>query len=398
MRQILLVGLLALIFGAATVWLVQQDQGYLLIILGNTTIEMSFWTGAIIYLISCCFFVWLLLMLRWLLNAGGIRFWWHSRLAARQTSKTARGLLLFLNGDWQAAGRILSKSVANSSTPEVNLLYAAKAAAKNKQFDQSYQLLEKLKQQYPDAALDADLCLAEALIEDAKLASALALLLPLDNADKGVLRLLSQIYCTQSNWSELLALMPNIKRQSVFDDQSFNALQIDCYCGMLNTLGSDANLKDQQKVIDNFWSDIPRAFRKVPEVVAAYVDALVLVNCSDKGVSILAKALKGQWHGLLIERYGRIELSEATRQLALGEQWLLEHTDDAHLLLALGRICRRMGFLGKARDYMTSTIAIGPSAEAYYELAAVLHSMGDSKASSDMHRRGLAFAVELSVD
>ena len=398
MRQILLMSLLALIFGAATVWLVQQDQGYLLINLGKTTIEMSFWTGAIIYLISCCFFVWLLLMLRWLLNAGGIRFWWHSRRTARQISKTARGLLLFLNGDWQAAGRILSKSVANSSTPEVNLLYAAKAAAKNKQFDQSYQLLERLKQQHPDASLHADLCLAEALIEDAKLESALALLLSLDNTDKGVLRLLSVIYCAQSNWSELLALIPIIKRQSVFDDQSFEALQIDCYRGMLNNLSSDSNVKDQQKALDDLWSDIPKVFRKVPDVVAAYVDALVLVNCSDKGVSVLAKALKGQWHELLIERYGRIELSDATRQLATGEQWLLEHADDAHLLLALGRICGRMGFLGKARDYMTSTIARQPSAEAYYELAAVLSSMGDSKASSEMHRRGLKFAVELSVD
>ena len=42
-----------------------------------------------------------------------------------------------------------------------------------------------------------------------------------------------------------------------------------------------------------------------------------------------------------------------------------------------------MGFMGKARDYMTSTIAIQPSAEAYYELAAVLAVMGDSEGSSD---------------
>ena len=398
MRQLLLISLMALIFGAASVWLVQQDQGYLLISLGTTTIEMSFWTGAIIYLISCCLFVGLLLMLRWLLDAGGIRYWWQSRRTARQASKTARGLLLFLNGDWQTSGRILSKSVTNSSTPEVNLLYAAKAAAENKQLDQSRQLLERLKAEHPDAALYADLCLAEAWVEDSKLEPALAVLSPLDNNNKGVLRLLSKIYRMQSNWFELWTLIPNIKRQSVFDNQSFEALQIDCYCGMLNTFSNDLNAKDQQKTVDDIWSDIPKALRQVPEVVIAYTDALVAVNCSDKGLLVVVKALKGQWHKLLVERFGRLELADATKQLATGEQWLLEHADDSHLLLALGRICRRMGFLGKARDYMTSTIAIRPSAEAYYELAAVLTSMGDSKGSSEMHQRGLKFAVEVSVD
>lgn len=394
MRQILVIGLIALIFGAASVWLVQQDQGYLLVSLGKTTVEMSFWTGAIIYLISSCLFVWLLLLLRWLLDAGGIRYWWRSRRTARQTSKTARGLLMFLNGDWQASARTLSKAATNSLTPEVNLLYAASAAAKNKQFDQSYQLLEQLKQQYPDLALYADICLAEALVEDSKLESALALLLSLDNDNKAVLKLLTKIYRTRSNWSELWSLIPNIKRQSVFDSQSFESLQIDCCCGMLYILSSDANIKNQQKTVDDFWLDIPKAFRKMPEIVAAYADALVAVNCSDKSLSILSKALKGQWHEQLIDRYGRIEPADATKQLALGEQWLLEHNDDCNLLLALGRICRRMGFLGKARDYMTSTIAIRPSAEAYYELAAVLTSMGDSKGSSEMHRRGLRFVVD----
>ena len=63
MRQILVISLIALIFGAASVWLVQQDQGYLLISLGKTTVEMSFWTGAIIYLISSCLFVWLMILI-----------------------------------------------------------------------------------------------------------------------------------------------------------------------------------------------------------------------------------------------------------------------------------------------------------------------------------------------
>ena len=78
MRYMLLISLLALLLGAAVVWLVQQEQGYLLISLGSTTVEMSFWVGALIYVASSVLFICILMILRWLLDAGGIRHWWKS--------------------------------------------------------------------------------------------------------------------------------------------------------------------------------------------------------------------------------------------------------------------------------------------------------------------------------
>jgi len=395
-RQILLITLMALLFGAAGIWLVQQDQGYLLISLGTTSVEMSFWVGAIIYFVSCGILVWLLLLVRWLLDAGGIGRWWRLRRSSRHSSKTARGLLLFLGDDWQASSQILSQSAANSSMPQVNLLFAARAAAENKQLDQSRQLLERLKAEYPDAALYADLCLAELLTEDLKLEEALAILGSLDQDHKMVLRLLSKVYRLQADWRALCALIPTIKRQSVFDKEGLRNLQVEGYCGMLNKVANGSQATDQQKMLEDIWSTIPRAIRQVPEILIAYTDALMAVNCSDKGVLVLTKALKNQWHGQLVERFGNLQPKDSTKQLMLGEQWLEKHIEDPQLLMALGRICRHMGFLGKARDYMTSTIAIQPTAEAYYELSAVLSLMGDGKGSADMQRRGLDFVIESS--
>ena len=48
MRKMLLIILAALLLGAASIWLVEQDQGYVLLSLGHTTVEMSFWLAAII--------------------------------------------------------------------------------------------------------------------------------------------------------------------------------------------------------------------------------------------------------------------------------------------------------------------------------------------------------------
>ena len=398
MRQMLLITLMALLFGAAGIWLVQQDQGYLLISLGTTSVEMSFWAGAIIYFVSCGILVWLLLVVRWLLDAGGIGRWWRLRRSSRHSSKTARGLLLFLGDDWQASSQILSQSAANSSMPQVNLLFAARAAAKNKQFDRSRQLLEQLKTAHPNVAVRADLCLAEVLIEDLKLEEALAILLSLDQDHKMVLRLLSNIYRLQSDWSALCALLPAVKKQRALGEQSLRELQIESHCGLLQSFTNKGLAgASNAKILGEIWSDVPKNLRQVPEIVAAYTDALAATDTTDKGLAILSKALKYQWHGELIKRFGSLEAKDSEKQLALGEKWLKEHAEDPRLLMALGRICQRMGFLGKARDYMIATIAIQPTAQAYFEFAALLSLIGDSRASAKMYRQGLEFVVESSA-
>jgi HemY protein len=390
-RYTLLISLLALLLGAALVWMVQQQQGYLLISLGTTTIEMSFWVGAFIYVVSCILFVWILMVLRWLLDAGGIRHWWKSRRTAKHASKTAKGLQFFLDGDWLSAIQTLRQSIANSSMPQINLLFAANASIQSNQLEQARTLLEVLKEAHPESALYADLCLAEALVERLELEEAEAILTALDRDHKVVLRLLSKCYQMQSNWYELNNLLPSVKRRMALGEAEYDALQIDCYAGLLND-------KNDLQVIEDIWSTIPRAVRRTPKILLAYVEALVMARNPEKALIVLTKGLKNRWHGPLVERFGRLELADATKQLATGEQWLLEHAEDPQLLLALGRICRQMGFMGKARDYMTSTIAIQPSAEAYYELAAVLAVMGDSEGSSKMHQRGLELVVEFSAD
>ena len=143
MRQLLLITLGALLLGAAATWLMQQDQGYILISLGTLSIEMSFWLGAIIFVAASGLFIWLLLFFKWLLGAGGVRQWWLARRSIKQTGKTAKGLMDFLSGDWSMAERLLAQSVKDPALTRVSLLFAAKAAANNGQIQQAEQLLKQ---------------------------------------------------------------------------------------------------------------------------------------------------------------------------------------------------------------------------------------------------------------
>lgn len=396
MRRGLLISLLALLLGAIVIWFVQRDQGYIIINIGTTIVEMSFWVGALLYSFSVGILMWLLLTLRWLLDAGGVRQWWKTRRDAKQASKTAAGLLLFLDGAWQKSSRLLSQSVANSSIPQVNLLFAARAAGKNKQWDQCQQLLEQLKTDYPEATVRADLTWAELLIEDLKFDQALEIVLKLNKENAGnnsVLKLLSSIYRHQKNWHALNKLLPIVKKQQVVDKQALQQLQIEVHGGLLQAFTANPPNTDQETQLETLWSPIPRALRQIPEILIAYIDALVKIDCSDKALTVLLRGIKSQWHADLIVRLGLLEVEDSKKQLVTAEKWLEEHADDPQLLMALGSICRRMGFLGKARDYLAATIAIEPTAQAYFDLATVHGEMGNDGARLQIYQKGLEFAM-----
>lgn len=398
MRRLLLFILGALLLGAAAIWLMQQDQGYILVSLGTVSVEMSFWLGVIIFVATSCLFIWLLLFLKWLLAAGGVRQWWIARRAVKQTSQTAKGLMDFLSGDWSLAGRGLKQSVKDPALSKVSLLFAAKAAANNKQLDQAVDLLNRFSLEYPEQKGFADLILAETLIDAAQIDQAIEILEADKSDNKMALRLLTDVYCLNSDWISLSTLMPKLKRKSVFDEKDFKALQIVCFCGLLTNIDDNLPAKVKLQKLERIWSDVPRSLRQIPEIIAAYSDGLATADAPEKALSLLAKALKVNWNRCLLEAYGRLDIKDGTKQLAIGEQWLAKYSDDPLLLFSLGRICRRMGFLGKAKDYMKSTIERAPSVGAYHELAAVLELLGDTKASSEIYRQGLKFATQSNTE
>ena len=398
MRQLLLITLGALLFGAGIIWLMQQDQGYILISLGTVSIEMSFWLGAIVFIAASSLLIWLLLLLRWLLAAGGVRQWWHARRATKQTSKTAQGLMEFLGGDWSAASRLLQPSTVDPELSKINLLFAAKAAANNHQADLAKELLASFAAEYPQYKDFANLQLAEVMIEASQLDQAQELLQAVQLENKTALRLLVRFYSLRCDWSALSDLLPKIKRQSVFNEQDLRALQIKTYCGLLTGIDPLLPAKVKLQKLEAIWSGISRSLRQIPEVVAAYSEGLAAADAPEKALNFLSKALKTHWHSCLVEAYGRLEIKDATKQLALGEQWLVKYSNDPQLLFALGGICRRMGFLGKAKDYMKSTIDAQPSAQAYHELAAVLELLGDTKHSAEIYRKGLRFATQSATE
>ncbi|MDC0588244.1 tetratricopeptide repeat protein [Porticoccaceae bacterium] len=399
MRKLLLLLVLALLVGALAVWVLQFGSGYVLLSFAELTIEMSAWTGLIIYLAATVLLFWLLLTWRWIVSAGGFRSWWRNRRSARNQNQTAEGLLLFAGDDWQEAAKLLSQSADKSSMPVVNLLFAARAAADNEQFDQARQILQRLKVSYPKSRFVADKALAETHLLQERPEEALKILQAVyaeNPRDKGLLRLLADAHYLSGNWTAAQKMLGDLKRFQAVNDQDLANLEQDVYCNLLDSseLNSRGTISEKRAQLEDIWYLIPRKHQREPQIIACYAASLGRVKLTDKQQVLLTKSLNRQWHPQLVTQFGELESESPEKQLMVAEKWLVQHGEDADLLLALGRICQRLKFWGKAKDYFTTAVKLRPSVQGSIYLASVLEKIGDSNASAEAYKQGLLAALE----
>ena len=399
MRKLLLLLVLALLVGALAVWVLQFGSGYVLLSFAELTIEMSAWTGLIIYLAATVLLFWLLLTWRWIVSAGGFRSWWRNRRSARNQNQTAEGLLLFAGDDWQEAAKLLSQSADKSSMPVVNLLFAARAAADNEQFDQARQILQRLKVSYPKSRFVADKALAETHLLQERPEEALKILQAVyaeNPRDKGLLRLLADAHYLSENWTAAQKMLGDLKRFQAVNDQDLANLEQDVYCNLLDSSGlnSRGTISEKRAQLEDIWYLIPRKHQREPQIIACYAASLGRVKLAEKQQVLLTKSLNRQWHPQLVTQFGELESESPEKQLMVAEKWLVQHGEDADLLLALGRICQRLKFWGKAKDYFTTAVKLRPSVQGSIYLASVLEKIGDSNASAEAYKQGLLAALE----
>src|SRR3989338_4567910 len=227
----------------ASVWLgihLQQDSGYVLLAYKHWTVETTLWVAFFALLLLFVLLHLLLNLTRKILRSPG--YWQHqvSRHRRWKAQKmTRQGLIEFSEGYWQKAKNHLIKALPNTDTPLLNYLTAARAAQNMGDHQLRDDYLREAQQSMPEAKIAVELTQAELQLANQQLEQALATLRHLHDLAPHhpyVLKLLVQIYQEIGDWTQLLNLLPALKKYKVLGSSEYEQLQIQAYLCQLTDL------------------------------------------------------------------------------------------------------------------------------------------------------------------
>ncbi len=392
MRRLFVIVLLALTVATVVYLVSAQGSGYLLIAVGEYTVEMPFVVAVILNLFAFVTLYFSIAVLRMLLSTrSGVLGWAQNRRRRRGLNRTTHGLIAFVEGRWDFARKSLSKSAGNSSTPLVNYLFAARASAAMGDEKAVTSFLKQAELSTEGADVAIGLTQAELQINNGQYEQALATLL---RAKKKVhhhpvvLGLLATVYQQLNDWDSLMKLLPALRKYSASSRQDVDALEREACCSML-VLGSDSGLNE----LLTCWKSLPGTMKKDSAVVACYAENLISVNSVADAERELRLQLHRSFDSRLITLYGLTANQQFDKQLAFAEKLLKSNPDSAALRLALGRICSHHGLTDKAATYFEQSNALEESTDAYAGLANLYAAEGDFSKSVEFYARGLAVQV-----
>ncbi|HHQ4562128.1 heme biosynthesis HemY N-terminal domain-containing protein [Aeromonas veronii] len=383
-RIIILVAVMVagLIFGPQA----SGNKGYVLIALGNYTIESSV-TSAVILAVL---FYGALLIVEWLLGrVFGLRRktlgWYGSRRRRKANQQTVAATLAMAEGHYSQAEKLLIKGASNSDTPLLNYLSAAKAAQARGDDARRDQYLQKAQEENPKAELALTLTQTQLQIEQGQYDTALAMLesvYALNPRHPMVLDQLRQVHLARQDWSALCDLIPSLHKVGKLTPKQEEDLLQQAWSGRLQqAAGSLETLKA-------VWQDLPRKLRLEPELLACYGDLLRQLGADGEAATLWQEALRKQPMPQLLARLPKLKLDSYHPLLAL----LQKQQGQPEVDTALAQLYLLAGQLDDAQKLLEQEVERAPSAAAYHALGQLMDKRRLTNKANEYYRQALELA------
>ena len=381
------------------------DSGYVLVILGQKSLETSLWFA--------CFAA-LAIALGWWLLTRFVHVSWSlaQRLTdffvfgttERASKRAASGLIDFLSGDWLQARKKLLRTASKVESPLVNYLAAARASYELGDQEDALKILSDAQKKYANFAVPIGVAQAKMEIRNGRYEQAKVILVSLQaRAPKNhlVINCLRELYEARQDWVALNELFPFVKKYKVCSVADTLEMESFIAVGQLQLAGDAAQrlaLSDRLYELRKAWNKVPSYQQRAPRVVGAYAKALIDNLQDAEAELILRKTLGKTWDDNLIDLYGLLRVADIADVIRTAETWLKYYPQSAFLLRALGRLNLRNHLWGLARDYFQRSLAVQQNAETFAELARLLNSLGDTQRSMEVYQAALQLSVPTLPD
>ena len=309
----------------------------------------------------------------------------------RARAKQDAALVAMLEGRYGRSRELADEALALPRSGGLPALLGARAAIDMRDFGAAARLLSRADARVASLEVPRLMLEAELALEQGQAGEALAKLDVLKReagAHTAALRLSLRALTAAGRSSEVPAVVDQLVRRKVYDAEQGAMVRASAQAEALAGLSQDAaGLRD-------LWNRLPEAERLHPKVALAAARSFVRLGGDREAVEILARSLDRQWDPALVAAFADCRPADPSRQLETAERWLTQHSDDATLLCALGRLCERTQLWGKAQTYYEASLALDDHWRAHVLLGNMLARLGrDDEANAHLAaglRRALA--------
>ena len=369
-----------------------NDPGYVLITINHWILETTLWVavfGLLLFFVIIHIFIQLCNKIS--KTPSTLHQWNSRRLAQKAQATTRQGLIEYSEGYWQKAKTHLIQALPNTDTPLLNYLTAARAAQKMGDNQLRDHYLREAQQSMPEAKIAVELTQAQLQLANHQWEQALATLRHLhDLAPRHpyVLKLLMNLYEEVRDWPQLIALLPNLRKNKVLSEQAYLQLQQNAYLQYITDLAK----QNQSEAITAVFNSLSKPMATNPSIVAEYIRFLIKNQHYTIAESLLRRCLRKEYSSQLIELYGLLLCDE--NQLTFAESLLKKNLHSAALYLCLGRLCITQHLWGKAKHYLEQSNELQPTPVAYAELGILHEQLNDPFLALESYKKGLELATK----
>ncbi|MDP2902736.1 MAG: heme biosynthesis HemY N-terminal domain-containing protein [Methylovulum sp.] len=388
----------SLVFAVAAAFLVNNwlqgfgTPGYVLIGIGHWSLETTLAVFSVTLIIAFFFLYFFFRTLGYLARLPAqLKRRGHAVKFNRSQEALIAGLVDSAEGNWEKAEHVLIKHASHSGAPLLHYLTAAKAAQSRGAFDKRDEYLKKAAVQSPDSGVAIGLTQAELHLSGNEFEQALETLTKLHSIEPthaSVLKLMHQAYQRAGDWEGLRKLLPSLHTNKVLMEAEIKLLETEAFSKLLKQSAETGDIA----AIQAKWAEIPNYIRKISGVSAIYFAAMINAGAGALVEDELAVALSVNWDTTLLVLFGSIPSNDVSRQLAMAERWLSLHENDAVLLAILGKLSIQCLNNEKAQGYLTKSIAVEPTVQAYQLLGDLLFDQDDKDRAIQCYKNGLELA------
>lgn len=380
MIRFVLLTLFFIVLGAVVFTFVRNDSGFVHIGIGGYEIITSFWVATLGVLLAV-FALWFLLSAVFALLTKTGSFW--SVIGSRRHEKAedlfSRGMLNYVEGNWQFAKEDLKKSAKHADNDHkiVATLAAVHCALEQKNHAEAHDLIVNARKVIGKESLALQLTEARLLDQTGDVHGAIEKLETIlqqheDNAV--VLKQLAHEYEKYGNWGKLAELIPKLYRYDLLAPNELQLLKNKVFRKQLDERYNDASLTVEQKreQVEQLIKQADKATKKTSEVAQHIVAVLNELGETKQAEKLARQSLEDHWSEAMLETYAKIQTPDWHKQIDFLESERDTHPHSEALHLALARLTRKQSMKSKAEEYYQQAAGINQSQNIRFELAQFL--------------------------